>query len=167
MPTAEGVIDLMKRTQSALKVEGQIRLYKITSNSHEVMQTFPQEDLGNELNTLEIGKDFLPVQRSLKLAWDLHTDSFLFDKPDFDKLFTRRGLLSTLNSIFDLIGFLAPFTVNGKILLREATPTGADWDDHLPLYSLGGMGTMAKFPRSSKRPQDPTYVPSGIFVSFK
>ena len=51
----------MKRTQSALKAEGQIRLHKITSNSPEVMRAFPQEDLGNELKTLEIGKDFLPV----------------------------------------------------------------------------------------------------------
>ena len=61
LPTAEGVVNLMKRTQSALKAEGQIRLHKISSNSHEVMKAFPQEGLGNELKTLEIGKDFLPV----------------------------------------------------------------------------------------------------------
>ena len=41
--------------------------------------------------------------------------------------------MSTLNSVFDPIGFLAPFIVNGKIFLREATPIGADWDDPLPL----------------------------------
>ena len=51
MPTAEGVVDLMKRTQSALKAEGQIRLHKITSNSPDVMRAFPQEDLGKELKT--------------------------------------------------------------------------------------------------------------------
>ena len=36
-----------------------------------------------------------------------------------------------MNSIYDPVGFLAPFTIMGKILLREATPPGVEWDSPL------------------------------------
>ncbi|KAL4224489.1 hypothetical protein ACF0H5_015190 [Mactra antiquata] len=55
-----------------------------------------------------------------------------------DKPFTRRGVLSMVNSIFDPLGFIAPITITGKILLRDVTPSGIDWD--MPLsYNLEPM----------------------------
>ncbi|XP_069140936.1 uncharacterized protein [Argopecten irradians] len=41
-------------------------------------------------------------------------------------------MLSTLNSIFDPMGILSPFSIQGRILLRELT-TGASWDTPLPI----------------------------------
>ena len=131
LSSPDDVIDLVKRSQSVLKSEGNIRLHKIASNSSRVMDAFPTEDLGKDLKCLDFEKDYLPVQRSLGLAWDLNHDSFVFDIPELDKPFTRRGLLSTVNSIYDPVGFLAPFTIMGKILLREATPPGVEWDSPL------------------------------------
>ncbi|KAK3098135.1 hypothetical protein FSP39_016503 [Pinctada imbricata] len=126
LSSAAEVTDLVKRSQHALRTEGSLRLHKIASNSSEVMEAFPPEDLGKELKSLDFEKDYLPLQRSLGLVWNLNFDSFVFDIPDFDKPFTRRGLLSTVNSLYDPIGFLAPFTIMGKILLRETTPSGID-----------------------------------------
>lgn len=40
LPTSDMAIDLMKRTQSALKTMGNLRLHKIVSNSEEVMKAF-------------------------------------------------------------------------------------------------------------------------------
>ena len=131
LSSPDDVIDLVKRSQSVLKSEGNIRLHKIASNSSRVMEAFPTEDLGKDLKCLDFEKDYLPVQRSLGLAWDLKRDSFVFDIPELDKPFTRRGLLSTVNSVYDPVGFLAPFIIMGKILLREATPPGVEWDSPL------------------------------------
>ncbi|XP_033759487.1 uncharacterized protein LOC117341732 [Pecten maximus] len=39
-------------------------------------------------------------------------------------------MLSALNSVFDPIGFLAPFTIQGRILWRELT-AGSGWDEPL------------------------------------
>jgi hypothetical protein len=52
-----------------------------------------------------------------------------FTAPVVDNPFTRRGLLSAVSSIFDPIGFLSPFTVSGRMLLRKACPEGIDWDE--------------------------------------
>lgn len=37
-----------------------------------------------------------------------------------------------MNSIFDLLGLLAPVTIQGRLILRELTSEATDWDMHLP-----------------------------------
>ena len=46
-----------------------------------------------------------------------------------DKSFTRRGVLSVVNSLYDPLGFVAPVTIQGKLFLRKISPTTADWDE--------------------------------------
>lgn len=41
-------------------------------------------------------------------------------------------VLSTVNSIYDPLGFIAPVTVQGKAILRELTQDNGDWDAPLP-----------------------------------
>ncbi|XP_052818526.1 uncharacterized protein LOC128244575 [Mya arenaria] len=131
-PTVDQAIITVKRTQTALRDGGNIRLHKIASNNVAVMHAFPQEDLGGDLKSLDLSVDPLPAQRSLGLAWDLKKDAFIFNIEMENKPFTRRGVLSMVNSIYDPLGFIAPITISGKILLREATPSGVDWDAPLP-----------------------------------
>lgn len=47
------------------------------------------------------------------------------------KPYTRRGILSTINSLYDPLGF-APVTIQGKAILRELTSENGDWDAPLP-----------------------------------
>ncbi|XP_052762297.1 uncharacterized protein LOC128204936 [Mya arenaria] len=117
-PKADQAIELMKTTKTALREGGNIRLHKVASNNLEVLKVFPTEDLGGDLKSLDFRTDILPTQRSLGVAWDLKNVE-VENKP-----FTRRGVLSMLNSIYDPLGFIAPITITGKILLREATPQG-------------------------------------------
>lgn len=75
-------------------------------------------------------KDDLPVQRSLGLSWDTIDDVFTFKISSDQKPFTRRGVLSTMNSLFDPLGFASPVNVQGKMLFRHmlSTSNEADWD---------------------------------------
>ena len=123
-------IDLLQRTQQALK-EGGLRLHKITSNSREVMDSFPEDDIAKDLRLRGLDSD-APVQRSLGVSWDVTRDTFTFSVGDEDKPGTRRGILSTVNSLYDPIGFLAPVTVQGKIILRELVSGTSDWDMPIP-----------------------------------
>lgn len=84
-----------------------------------MIEAFPPEERAKELKELELGMDSLPLQRSLGLNWHLQTDSFNFFVSREEKPFPRRGILSTVNSIFDPLGFVAPITVQGNALVRE------------------------------------------------
>lgn len=56
----------------------------------------------------------------------------MFHVSEDDKPFTRRGVLSTVNGLYDPLGFLAPVTIQGRLLLRELTKQGEGWDSPLP-----------------------------------
>ena len=97
------------------------------------MKAFLSDDHANELKDLDLGTDALPMQHSLGLNWDLKTDTFTFRVENEGKPFTRRGVLSTVNSLYDPLGFVAPVIIQGKALLRELTTETSDWDAPLPL----------------------------------
>ncbi|XP_069108972.1 uncharacterized protein [Argopecten irradians] len=64
-PTEDAAVDLMQRTQLALKEGGQLRLHKIASNSKSVLSKFPVDDLAKDLKDFDVGDNDLPIQRSL------------------------------------------------------------------------------------------------------
>lgn len=129
--TVEAAVSLMKRTQDTL-ARSNLRLHKIASNKREVMEAFSPQDHASDLKDLDLGTDTLPMLRSLGLNWDLTSDTFTFKVTDDEKPFTRRGVLATVNSIFDPLGFVAPVTIEGKSILRELTLDNSDWDSPLP-----------------------------------
>ncbi|KAM4037007.1 uncharacterized protein ACNLHF_015817 isoform 1-T1 [Anomaloglossus baeobatrachus] len=130
LPSPQAAISLLKRTQNALACSN-LRLHKIASNSKTVMEAFSVEDYAMDLKDLDLSTDSLPVQRSLGLNWDLKYDTFTFQVALEQKPFTRRGVLSTINSLYDPLGFAAPVIIQGKILLRELMVGSVDWDTPL------------------------------------
>lgn len=95
------------------------------------MKNLPSEDLAKDLKEINLNSESLPVQRSLGLYWDLETDSFIFRVSLKDTPFTRRGLLSTVSSLYDPLGFIAPVTIQGKIILRNLVSETTDCDEIL------------------------------------
>lgn len=110
--TEAEAIDLLKRTQASL-TESNLKLHKIASNSITVMQAFAPGDLAAALKDLGLDKEALPVQRSLGLCWNIDCDTFTFRVAVSDKPFTLHGVLSTVNSLFDPLGLVAPVTIRG------------------------------------------------------
>ncbi|KAK3104599.1 hypothetical protein FSP39_005889 [Pinctada imbricata] len=131
LPSSADAISLLQRTQTVLMNEAKIRLHKIVSNDMDVMNSFPTEDLEKNLKTLDIYADELPMQQSLGLSWDINSDCMTFSARIPDKPFTKRGLLSVINSLFDPLGFIAPIVIHGRILYREICEYKEGWDDPL------------------------------------
>lgn len=136
-PSDDEAIGLLKKTQERLATSN-LKLHKIASNSVKVMKAFPKEDLAKGLKDLDLGADFPPIQRSLGISWDIATDTFTFQVSATEKPYTRRGVLSTINSLFDPLGFAAPVSIRGRAMLRELTMEACGWDDPLPEKRLKG-----------------------------
>ena len=130
----EEAIDVMnkKNKKNALKSGGNLRLHKIASNSQQVMDAFNNEDLASSLKDLDLRKDEALLQHSLGLWWDVSTDTFTFEISQEDKIFTKRGVLSVINSVFDPLGFLAPVIIQGRILMRDIMSKTLEWDEPIP-----------------------------------
>ena len=133
-PTPEGAIGLIKSTQAALATAN-----KVVSNNPKVTEALPVDDRAKDVHDLDLRNDVLPVQRSLGVYWDLSTDSFTFKVSMTETPFTRRGVLSVVNSVYNPLGFAAPVVLRGKLLLQKLVVMGnknnrdrLNWDDPLP-----------------------------------
>lgn len=132
--TPEEAVELLARTQRVLHDNGKLRLHMFASNNREVLDSFPQSNLAKDLCNLDLCNDTLPMQRSLGLSWDIETDQFTVSTCKEDKPFTRRGILSVINGLYDPIGFAVPVVLKGKLLMKEMlfSTTSLDLDDPLP-----------------------------------
>ena len=95
------------------------------------MQTINKEEVGKEFKELDLSKDLLPVERALGVHWSIENDCFGFRITLKDKPVTRRGILSTVSSIYDPLGFASPFLLQGKLILQQLCADQKGWDDEL------------------------------------
>ena len=119
----------------ALLQEGGFRLTKFLSNRREVLQAIPARERASP--TLDLDLDQLPINRTLGLSWDAETDEFYFTSISTDKPATKRGILSVMSSLFDPLGFLAPYVLPVKVLLQELWQQKVGWDDQIRDQQLG------------------------------
>ena len=111
----------------ALLSKGGFQLTKWISNSRSVIESVPTS--GREVSVKDHLLDQLPCEHALGTRWDVETDTFGFKISLRDKPSTRRGILSVVSSIYDPLGFVAPFILPAKHLLQNLCRKGLAWDD--------------------------------------
>ena len=62
----------------------------------------------------------------------MQSDSLQFRVVLKDKPLTRRGILSSISSIYDPLGLTAPFQLKGKQILQDVCKIQAAWDETVP-----------------------------------
>lgn len=92
----------------------------------------PEDERTKGLKNLDLHQSSLPMERALGVQWCVETDSFQLQINLQDKPLTRRGILSTVSSVYYPLGFLAPFILIGKQILQQLCCDKADWDKPIP-----------------------------------
>lgn len=123
--TEEEAIKIIHSSREMCRKSG-IRLHKFVSNSRRVLESVPKEDRA----VTEWHLNFQPqVERTLGIHWCIQSDTLQFRISLRDCPLTRRGILSTVCSIYDPLGIVAPVILEGKLILRLICQDGKDWDD--------------------------------------
>ena len=123
--------ELIKNTKSVCQ-KGGFRLHKFTSNNKEVLSSVPQEDRATDTKDRHLVNDVTAIERALGVHWCIESDTLQFRIIVQDKPLSRRGILSTVSSVFDPLGLAAPFILMGKRILQELCRDGVGWDDEVP-----------------------------------
>ena len=110
---------------------GGFHLRKFSSNSKEVLGSLPSSERAKPDLDLDLDLDGLPVERALGLRWYTETDELGFDIRSLDRADTKRGILSTVCSLYDPLGFAVPVAMTARNLIQELWKAQVDWDQPL------------------------------------
>ena len=119
----------MKDLTRLLK-KGRFHLTKWLSNSRAVMESIPTSERATLVKDLDF--DHAPIDRALGVRWHVVLDTFGFKITIKDRPATRRGILSVVSLIYDPLGFVAPFILTAKLILRDLCMKKLARDDKIP-----------------------------------
>jgi hypothetical protein len=106
---------------------GGFRLTKWVSNSPKVVASIPEPERAGSVKDVCPGQPTL--ERALGVQWNVGLDQFGFKIKMKEKPSTRRGVLSLVSSVYDPLGFAAPFILVAKMLMQELCRKNLSWDD--------------------------------------
>nr|XP_054587464.1 uncharacterized protein LOC129152993 [Nothobranchius furzeri] len=130
--TEKEAIQLVKDSRD-LCATGKLRLHKFVSNSEQVLASIPEEERATT-KTQDMSLSLPHIERALGVEWCVSSDTFKFRVQVKANPLTRRGVLSTVASIYDPLGFIAPFVLLGKQVLKQMCKDKVDWDEEIPDY---------------------------------
>ena len=121
-----------------INAQAKFDMHSWGSNDMRVLNSVPKDRAVAVENKKELCDQ--GGERVLGMYWDTHSDELRFNvnmnriqanilngaiKP------TKRQVHCVIMSVFDPLGFLAPFTLKSKILMQEVWRYGIGWDDQL------------------------------------
>ena len=129
--TPAEALQLMESSRNMCK-KGDFNLHKYMCNSKEVLVAISPELRAKDAQNLDLTCDSLPIERILGIQWCIESDTFQFLIEVKDIPLTRRGILSTVSSVFDPLGLVSPYVLIGKHILQELVRDIGEWDDPIP-----------------------------------
>lgn len=97
-----------------------------------MLAAIPETERAKEMKNLDLDHDNLPVERVFSVQWCVQSDVFKFKIILKNRPLTRRGILSTVSSVYDPLGILAPVVLTAKKVLQDLCRKKLDWDDIVP-----------------------------------
>ena len=132
---------------------GGFRLTKWVSNSREVLEAIPEVERSKKVRKIGARKDEPHIQRALGVQWCTESDKFGLNVCIKPRPPTRRGILSVATTVFDPLGFLAPFVLTAKQILQDLCRIKLGWDDKIPSeYGLRWENWLLDLPKLSSFP---------------
>ena len=109
-----------------------MNLTKFLTNSKKVLEPVPVCDRRKSVVKCNFNNQSLPMETALGVLWNIEEDVFKFKVNMKEKPKTRRDMLSTLSSVYDHLGFVAPFILQGKRILQHLSDENLQWDEIVP-----------------------------------
>ena len=129
--TTSQAVEVTRELQELL-ARGGFQLTKVMSNEREVLNAFPPEHRAPAVKNLDIKLDRLPMDRALGIHWDVEADTFNLVVSDRPQPETRKGILSSIATIYDPLGLAGPLLLPGREINQELCKMKYDWNDKLP-----------------------------------
>lgn len=129
--TTGQAVQITKELQELL-AKGGFELTKVMSNEREVLNAFPLDHRAPAVKNLDLKLDSLPMDRALGIHWDVEADTFNLVVSNKLQPETRKGILSSIATVYDPLGLAGPLLLPGREINQELCRMKYDWNDKLP-----------------------------------
>ena len=152
---------ILARKLRELLARGGFKLTKWLSNSKKVIESLPESERASIVKNLDFNS--WSVERALGVQWNISSDTFGFKIVIKDRPATRRGILSTVSSVYDPLGFAAPFILQAKLILQDLCRKKLDWDEEISEEYLERWRTwLQELPRLEQLSVDRCFKPNDL-----
>lgn len=124
----------MVEESRALCRTGNLHLHKFVSNK-DVIAAIPPEERA-QTKDLDIALGELNIERARGGQWCIEADEFQFRIIVKQNPLTRRGVQPMVASVYNPLGFVAPFILVGKQILQALCRDKIGWDEDLLQHIL-------------------------------
>ena len=130
MKDEEIAVTLMKDVK-ALCAEGGFHLTKFVSNSKHILllSIYLKETTEKGLHDQKLRLGTLPTEKAVAMHWDIKEDKLGFCINFKEKPSTRRGMLLMVSSMYDPLGLVSPFLLEGRLIIQMLCHNQSAWDD--------------------------------------
>ena len=94
-----------------------------------MLKTVPSDKLSDQRLNLDL--EDLPVERALGILWFVGDDTLGFEIRHLDCPETKRGILSTVCSLLDPLGFAASVALAARSSVQDLWKANVGWDEPL------------------------------------
>lgn len=116
-----------------LCLKGGFHLTKFVSNCESVMESIPTELWAEGMQEIDLSCDETSIHRTLGVKWNVQQDTLSVKVNLSEAPSTRRGILSTIFSIYDPFGLICPAILPAKRIFQVLCQDKRAWDEPLPL----------------------------------
>ena len=127
----EETVELVKDVKPMCK-SGGFHLTKFLTNSKKVLEAALACDSRKRVVECNFNNQSLPTETALGVLWNIEEDIFTFKVNMKEKPKTRRDMLSTLSNVYDPLGFVAPFILQGRRILQHLCEKSLQSDEIVP-----------------------------------
>lgn len=128
---SECAVQVSKQLQELL-ARGGFELTKWISNSRSVLSAFRVEERAPTIKSLDLKSESLPIDRALGIHWNVEHDTIDFVVNDKERPENRKGVLSSIATVYDPLGFASPLLLPGREMNQELCKLKLDWNEKLP-----------------------------------
>ena len=96
------------------------------------MSSIPISEWSKNLKSINLDYESLPSEKALGVSWGVEADTRGFCVMPTEKPATRRGILSTVSSLYDPLGMTAPYVLTGKLIVQDCCRLKLTWDECVP-----------------------------------
>ena len=122
----EAAKELVKDVMNMCK-SGGFHLTEFISNSNKLFSSIPESQRRIGVKDQDPSGQ-LPTEKAFGICWEIGQHPFTFKIQLDERPLTKRVMLSVMSSIYDHLGFAAPFVLEGRRILQSLFEQNVQWD---------------------------------------